>query len=195
MAAGVEYVNSYPVANGTSAEGHFFRLTQTTSGYIPLGKRITFAMQGRAGYNVKVPWVTNSQTYPDRLFFLGGFNSMRGWVQDSLVPYELDQQLVKGTLKPEEVTARGGDLMLNARGELRFPLIGSFLDGVVFFDAGNLWKEPSNLYDMPFKLRSAAGGGLRLLTPVGPIVLDGGFNLTRRNYESLGALQFAVGLF
>jgi outer membrane translocation and assembly module TamA len=40
------------------------------------------------------------------------------------------------------------------------------------------------------------GSGVRVQTPVGPIALDYGINLTRQvAYEDFGALNFAIGLF
>jgi outer membrane translocation and assembly module TamA len=53
-------------------------------------------------------------------------------------------------------------------------------------------------------LRTAVGTGLRLQTPIGPIVLDYGINLSRLidgpndpryTYEDFGAFNFAIGLF
>ena len=35
-----------------------------------------------------------SRTYPDRLFFLGGVDSVRGFAQDSMVPEDIAEQLL-----------------------------------------------------------------------------------------------------
>ncbi len=201
FATGVEFVNWHSLENADpndpTSQGQFFRLTQTASAYLPFSKKVTLAFQLRVGENVQLR-PSQGTTYPDRLFFMGGFDSMRGWLQDSLVPYEFDKQLVEKTngLTLNQIATRGGDFMFNPRVELRFPIRSPF-DAVVFGDFGNLWREASNVFEMPFKLRAAAGVGIRWVTPVGPLVLDYGFNLTHREYEGPdpGALQFAIGLF
>jgi outer membrane protein assembly factor BamA len=200
LATSVEFVNWHSLEdnadpNVRTNQGRFFRLTQTASGYIPIAKRVTLAVQLRMGQNLQLE-PSRSTTYPDRMFFMGGVDSMRGWLQDSFVPYEFDKQLVEGTngLTLANIPTRGGDFMFNPRAELRFPISGPF-DGVVFTDVGNLWSEASNVFEMPFKVRVASGVGIRLVTPFGPLVLDYGHNLTKRPYESPGALQFTVGLF
>ena len=199
LATGVEFVNWYSLENtdpnDRTSRGQFFRLTQTASAYLPLAKKVTLAFQLRMGENLQLQ-PSRSTTYPDRLFFMGGVDTMRGWLQDSFVPYELDKQLVEHAkdLTLEKIPTRGGDFMFNPRVELRFPVIAPF-DAVVFGDFGNLWREVSNVFEMPFRLRAAAGAGIRLVTPFGPLVLDYGFNLTRHDYEDFGALQFSVGLF
>jgi outer membrane translocation and assembly module TamA len=47
----------------------------------------------------------------------------------------------------------------------------------------------------PWKLRYAAGSGLRASTPVGPLALDIGLNLDRRDWEDPFAFHFSIGLF
>jgi outer membrane translocation and assembly module TamA len=65
----------------------------------------------------------------------------------------------------------------------------------VFSDLGNLWAEAANLD--PLRVRPTAGAGLRLDTPVGPIALDWGFNLSPRAQleERDNAVHFSIGLF
>ena len=48
-----------------------------------------------------------------------------------------------------------------------------------------------------FRLRPTTGFGLRMSTPVGPIALDYGFILLRREElgEPIGSLHFSIGLF
>ena len=48
-------------------------------------------------------------TYPDRLFFMGGFDSMRGWLQDTFIPQDYADQIAHGTLactEPEQLPGR-----------------------------------------------------------------------------------------
>jgi outer membrane translocation and assembly module TamA len=84
--------------------------------------------------------------------------------------------------------------MVNPRLELRFP-IRAPLEGALFGDVGNLWTDPNDFLARPFVLRADIGAGLRVDTPVGPLVIDYGVNVTRRSYEDFGAFHFAIGLF
>lgn len=220
VAAAVEQVNSYPagaaVQNEPQYESHFFRLTQTFAGYVPLTKTITFAAELRLGENI-TPWCFQRGTpnapshwqctYPDRLFFMGGFDSMRGWLQDSFIPQDYVDQIRAGTIVCTNnqtncpgVPVRGGNLMFNPRAELRFP-IRMPIEGSLFADVGNLWSDPTYPFSHPFAMRADVGAGVRVDTPVGPLVFDYGINVTRQtnaahqSYEDFGAFHFAIGLF
>ena len=213
VSAGIEQVNSYPVKNNTALtaqqyEGHFFRLTQTLAGYIPITKVITLAAELRIGEisNVtkcRLPFDTkNTQpnaycTYPDRLFFMGGFDSMRGWLQDTFIPQEFVDQIAAsaGGFNASGIPLRGGNLMINPRLELRFP-VRLPIEGAIFGDFGNLWNDPAYALSHPPVLRADVGAGVRIGTPVGPLVFDYGINVTRHpSYEDFGAFHFAIGLF
>jgi outer membrane protein insertion porin family len=197
--------------------GHTLRFTETFSFYVPITKKITLAAEVRLGLNVQLS--SNSTTYPDRLFFMGGIDSMRGWLQDTFVPQDYADQIAKdfnlSSSNPSkftiaQVALRGGNLMVNPRLELRIPIY-SPLETVIFFDSGNTWYDASYPFvssstksGFPFPLRTAVGTGLRLQTPIGPVVFDYGINLSRLidgpsdpryTYEDFGAFHFAIGLF
>ena len=84
--------------------------------------------------------------------------------------------------------------MVNPRLELRFPILLP-VEGALFGDVGNLWTDPNDFLARPFALRADVGAGVRVDTPVGPLVFDYGINITRRPYEDFGAFHFAIGLF
>jgi len=175
--------------------GHFLKLATTISGYFPLPfyKKIIFAATLRLGGIVQL--TQNSTTYPDRFFFMGGIDSLRSFQQDSMLPQDAVDQINKGTLTASQVAIRGGNLLVNPRAEFRIPLSGP-IETVVFFDAGNLWQDAGYPFQNGVSFRAAAGTGIRVQTPVGPIALDYGFNLTRYTlFEDIGALNFAIGLF
>jgi outer membrane protein assembly factor BamA len=213
-----------PTSGGTAvpdapqAAAHFVRMTQTFAGYIPITKNVSFAAELRLGENVKVAACDfknadpNSQqapgaycTYPDRLFFMGGFDSMRGWLQDTFMPQEYANQIAQPQNQPPNaplcassssnclIPLRGGNLMVNPRFELRFP-IRAPLNAAVFADFGNLYLDPADIIT-DFRLRADVGAGIRVDTPVGPLVFDYGVNVTRRPFEDFGAFHFAIGLF
>lgn len=199
ITAEIEHVNAFPANAETEITSHFLRLSGRIAGYVRLtrgGLSLAFSMA--AGGNVQL--VTDSRTYPDRLFFLGGFNTHRAFLTDSMVPEDVAQQILNPDLtipRSERLTiddigVRGGDLSLNPRAEMRIPL-GETFATCLFVDAGNLWVDPAAVD--PFKMRFGAGSGIRLNTPIGPLALDYGINLQRRPWEDFGAVHFSVGLF
>ena len=219
-AAGFEQANSFPIATGgvdptTQFESHILRLTQTVAGYIPITSKISLAAELRVGEIVNISSCASLKqavsssgtpvalpsycTYPDRQFYMGGFDSMRGWLQDAFIPQEYLDQIDTGKVVCTsqsncQVPLRGGNFMLNPRLELRFPL-KSPLDAAVFGDFGNLWNDPSYIIEHGLSFRADIGAGIRVQTPVGPLVFDYGFNVARKSYEDLGAFHFAIGLF
>ena len=188
-----------------SVPSDFLRYTSRIAGYVRLSDRgLALAMSFRWG--VIQHLLSGSQTYPDRLFFMGGVDSLRGFLQDSVVPQDIAKRLLDPSsgLSLNDVVIRGGDVFLNPRAELRIPLGGS-IETALFMDAGNLWTDPARV--QPFNLRYAVGTGLRIATPIGPLVFDYGFNVDRvlddffpkrdnqRFWEDLGAFHFSIGLY
>jgi outer membrane protein assembly factor BamA len=134
---------------------------------------------------------------------------LRGFLQDALVPEDVAQKLLdpSAQLGIDQVVIRGGDVFINPRLELRIPLTDS-IETALFFDSGNLWTDPHALSVSDFfKLRYATGSGIRIGTPIGPLVFDYGFNIQRvldaidtsrpnqRYWEDIGAFHFSIGLF
>ncbi len=228
VSAGIEHVHSNPADSSASQDtgcagampittgkplidpfqsvpSDFLRYTSRFAGYVRLNdKGLALAMSFRWG--VIQHLLSGSQTYPDRLFFMGGVDSLRGFLQDSVVPQDIAKRLLDPSsgLSLNEVVIRGGDIFVNPRAELRVPLGGS-VETALFLDAGNLWTDPARVD--PFDLRYAVGTGLRIATPIGPLVFDYGFNVDRvlddifpkrdnqRFWEDIGAFHFSIGLY
>lgn len=214
---GVEHVTAIPADRSAGSCGdrassvfaatcsELLRLTNRLAAYLPLNDDgLAIAASFQWGYIQHL--TPTSRTYPDRLFFMGGVDTIRGYLQDSLVP----QDLADAVLDPnsgfniDAVVLRGGDVFINPRLELRIPLSRS-ISTAFFVDSGNVWSDPANID--PTRLRYAFGTGLRVGTPVGPLVFDYGFNLDRmmhvlgsssgqgRFWEDIGAFHFSIGLF
>jgi outer membrane protein insertion porin family len=217
VSASIEHVRATPVggedeqtATGepsvfAATVSQFLRFNNRLAGYVRLSdKGLAIAASFRWGYNHQL--IDNSQTYPDRLFFMGGVDSLRGYLQDSMVPEDIAEQLLdpNSELTLNEVVIRGGDVFINPRLELRIPISGD-VQTALFLDGGNLWRDPTRVD--PLALRYAAGTGLRIGTPIGPLVFDYGFNVDRvldelypereaqRFWEDIGAFHFSIGLF
>jgi outer membrane protein insertion porin family len=230
ISGSIEHVHANPVGDTASQAARssgtgpfdpvvsdFMQYTSRVAGYLPLSKRgMALALSFRWGLNSQL--IERSHTYPDRLFFMGGVDTIRGFTQDSLIPEDIAEQLLDAhalavsdpgdneLLTVDRILIRGGDVFVNPRAELRIPLTTS-VQTALFLDSGNLWSSIRAFQDLTFRLRYAAGTGIRIATPVGPLVFDYGFNLERvldniapsrkrqRFWESLGAFHFSIGLF
>src|SRR5262249_22112953 len=146
-------------------------------------------------------------------FFLGGSTSLRGFREDGVLAEDRRAELARdlsncrsvvlptacspqsqALLAGQELVGEGGELFTLGKAELRLAAYGA-VDLGVFFEAGNLWLNPSN-FDL-LRLRYVTGAGLRYGTPVGPLALDVGFNLTqdRALNEPAAQVHFSIGLF
>ncbi len=194
LTGSVEHAHVYPIDTSEGARpADFLRLTATAGGYVRLTERgLAFALLARAG--VIHHLVRGSETYPDRLFFLGGYDSFRGLFRDSLLPQDVADAAATNAdpRAAARLAVRGGDVFLNPRSELRVPVWGP-LETALFVDAGNVWVDPGRIE--PWRLRYAAGSGLRAVSPVGTVAFDYGFNLAPRPWEGLGTFHFSIGLF
>ena len=88
----------------------------------------------------------------------------------------------------------GGNALLFNNMELRFPLIGDNIGGVLFHDMGNVY---SSLGDMSFRFHQttcrtsitcvhAVGFGIRYRTPIGPIRVDLAYSINPPSYNGFG---------
>jgi outer membrane protein assembly factor BamA len=186
--------------------GNTLRGTLSATVYVPVVPLpfgnivVASTLRGGVNYNLERCKVT----YTNRQFFLGGAETLRGWLQDSLIPQDVfdnqggppadctDGPTMGGNTDGSALaySQRGGDVFLLMRNEVRVPIFSTGLVLGLFWDFGNLWKDLRNVphYVDPrtgqvvngIALRHAAGVGLRYVTPIGPVGLDLGFNLSPR---------------
>ena len=136
---------------------------------LPAGRRVVLALGGRLGAAHGFPRVVEDETVQDlpasERFFAGGDTTVRGFSLDRLGT----EETITATGFP---TGGNGVIILNA--ELRAAVRGPF-DAVTFVDAGNVFKNVSDL-DIT-NLRPAVGFGIHYRSPVGPIRVELGFNV------------------
>lgn len=135
----------------------------------------------------------------DRLFLLGGINSLRGFKYYSVGPRKRSEQIYQKALQyehpyPAHVAERvfGGNKEFYTNWELQFPIFPKAqLLGVLFIDIGTAYNKISAI-----DFRSNWGFGLRMFTPVGPIRLEMGFPFNPRPQfgEESSELQITMGL-
>ena len=141
--------------------------------------------------------------HPQKRFFSGGANSVRGVAQYLLGPRLLTVDAVADLIGPTDrwpgcsaqdvnagrcdvaalveadegafnVQPVGGASMLEGSLELRFPVWGENLRGAAFVDAGNIWPEGADI--QPSTLAVTPGVGIRYFSPIGPVRVDVGYN-------------------
>ncbi|NOT26910.1 MAG: BamA/TamA family outer membrane protein [Acidobacteria bacterium] len=156
---------------------------------VPVPRRVVLALGGRLGLahgfrrsvpregadgqpvrdESGAPIVDVVQDLPaSERFFAGGDTTVRG--------FSLDRLGTAATISPTGFPTGGnGLIVLNA--ELRTAVVGN-LGMVAFFDAGNVFPRIGDI--SVSDIRAAAGAGLRYQSPVGPIRIDLGFKLDRR---------------
>ncbi len=157
------------------SESNFYKLNVSTSFYRGLNKWLTLAVAFRGGF-AEGFGDTKELPIVER-FYLGGRNSVRGFPQNGLGPKSKDNSPI------------GGNAFVSGNLEFRIKAWKS-LGFVLFLDTGNVWER---IKDIDFNLRYTAGIGLRYSTPVGPIRIDYGHKLDRKEGESSGEIHFSIG--
>ena len=116
---------------------------------------------------------------------MGGPKSLRGYTIKNVGPRD-----VLGN-------PLGGNQYLLLNAELQYPFTKGFR-GFVFYDRGNLYDGGSNIsttsttWDLG-KMRDSIGGGIRFISPFGPIGFADGIKLDRATGEESGEFHFSAG--
>lgn len=151
-------------AKGTPFAGGSFDYLQVTP-----EARAFYTLAGTtAAARVRVGRITGDVPVSER-FYGGGVSSHRGFSPRRLSPMD-----------PVTGLVIGGAELLETSFELRHGLgspYGIDLGGVVFLDGGDVTSRVGEL-DVG-NLHWAVGGGLRWLSPIGPVGLDVGYRLNR----------------
>jgi len=154
----------------------FVHVLVRNSTYYPIGKRVVFARSTEIGD------ISSFHYFGDPVdaiplaerFFSGGSNSNRGFPEDQAGPRD------GATGFP-----LGGNALFFNQHELRFPLIGDNIGGVLYHDMGNVFSSfdkitfrtsQHGVQDFDYMVH-AVGFGIRYRTPVGPLRVDLGYSI------------------
>ncbi len=164
-----------PIALGSSAD--FARLFGQYAFYKPLHS-VVVANSIRIG--LASPFA-NSFVPTSQLFFSGGGTSLRGFPIDQAGPQRLVPfcNVLQGESGCVNITVPvGGKQLVILNSEVRFPMgIMKALGGVIFYDGGNVYSA-INLHNFANNYTNTVGFGLRYATPIGPVRIDVGRNLS-----------------
>ncbi|HYI93857.1 MAG TPA: BamA/TamA family outer membrane protein [Bryobacteraceae bacterium] len=164
------------------SERNFTRVLLRNATYHRVSRNTVLARQTQFGVIAPFsapPGITEQQSVPlPERFFGGGADSLRAFPFNQAGPRDTGEAVVPGgpTSQPTGFPLGGNALLFN-NVELRFPLLGSNVGGVLFHDMGNVY---SRLADLSFRVRQrdlndfnymvhAVGFGIRYRTPIGPI--------------------------
>lgn len=165
---------------GGALEGdnYFTKYNARSAWFFPLFQNSSFSVQGKWGFVEQRP---GGRLPIYEKFTLGGINTVRGFDYGSISPVD--------SLTGDKI---GGEKMMLYNAEFRFPLQKEQgVMGVLFFDAGNVFTkyEPYSFDG----IRRSAGTGIRWYTPVGPLRLEWGYNLDRKEGEPSSNWEFTIG--
>ena len=167
------------------SERQFFRILTQGQYYHELVPEVVLASSLRIGLIRAFDQASNvSSENPvpiSERFFSGGATTLRGLPVDLAGPLLRDDEtgeiiLVDEFGNPEPAgrpVPLGGNALLIANIELRFPLAGWF-SGALFYDFGNVFSSFTDVSSAGFS--NAVGLGLGVATPVGPVRFDVGYN-------------------
>ena len=155
----------------------YARIQADASAYLPIGKRVVAAGRIRLG---SIPGTEIANIAPSRRFYAGGGGSVRGYGYQQIGP------------RDSLGTPSGGRSLTEFSIEARIKtgLFGGAVSVVPFLDAGSVEASVTpRLRDM----RYGAGLGLRYQTGFGPIRIDVGTPLNRREGDSRIAVYVSLG--
>jgi outer membrane protein insertion porin family len=158
------------------SQRNFTRLLARNATYYQLSKRLVLARSTAFGDIQAFRYSGNpvdAVPLPER-FFGGGGTSHRGFGENQAGPRDLQTGF-----------PIGGNAQFFNQVEMRFPLIGENIGGVLFHDMGNTYSTLNNLsfrvkqndlQDFDFMVH-AVGLGVRYRTPIGPVRVDMAYSL------------------
>ena len=155
----------------------YFRTGIAGAWYYRIDRNYQLALGGSA--NLIVPSGESDELPIDLRLFSGGARSIRSFPERELGPRSFNG------------FPTGGEASWTTHAELTRTLAGS-LKATAFVDAGALGRDYTEFASADIEL--AAGLGLRLDLPIGPVRLEYGHNLTRDSGEPAGTFHFAIGV-
>lgn len=159
------------------SQADFSRLLARNSTYHPLGEKLVLARTFSFGW-LNPLRIAPELSFEDQVplperFFAGGSSTLRSFPQNQAGPRD-----------PVTGFPLGGNALLIFGTEVRFPLFGRNIGGVLFHDAGNVYStvqklsfrvSQRDLQDFNYMVHDA-GLGVRYRTPIGPIRVDISFS-------------------
>jgi outer membrane protein assembly complex protein YaeT len=173
----------------------FLRVLGRNATYHQITRTLVFARQTQFGFIepfAAPAGLTDIESVPlPERFFGGGADSLRAVPYNQAGPRDIGAPLIPGgpASAPSGFPLGGNALLFNNL-ELRFPLLGTNVGGVLFHDMGNVYSSISSisprfkqrdLNDFNYMLQ-AVGFGIRYRTPIGPVRGDLAYSINPPAY-------------
>lgn len=172
----IEYADEF-----LGGDNVFAKYILDTVWYYPLMLDSAVMFHGRYGDG---EGIRGSEFPANERFYVGGIYTVRGFdYGKASTPSTIDQ--INGDLL-------GADKELIFNLEYVIPLVKEArINGVIFYDAGSGFGKDDSITISD--LRTSAGGGFRWLSPIGPLRLEWGYNLSPKRGERQGIWEFSIG--
>jgi len=162
---------------GLGGDNYFAKALIDSGWYFPVVWDTTFALRGRLGYASGL-WGKKLPLY--ERFYVGGIYTVRGLGFGEAGP------------RNEKGEKIGGNKELIFNTEYIFPIAKEVrLKGLVFFDTGRAF-DTGEKFSIG-ALRETAGLGVRWISPIGPIRIEWGYNISPKPGEGRSKLEFTFG--
>ena len=147
------------------------------SHYFPMPRGAVLELRGRLG--LAQPYGDTEKIPISERFFAGGAYTIRGYEERKVGPVDNNGDPL------------GGASMVVGNIEYTYPLF-SFLKVAAFYDVGNVWEKMGDIFSSQDGngginsggFKSGLGIGLRINTPIGPIMLDYGIPMDKASGEN-----------
>ncbi|WP_353684896.1 outer membrane protein assembly factor BamA [Thermodesulfovibrio sp. 3907-1M] len=163
---------------GLGGDTGFWKSLLDLGWYLPIFEESTLHLRGRIGMSDTL----FGKKYPlYERFYVGGLDTIRGVGYGEAGPKDS---------KNEPIGAKRA-LIFNI--EYLFPIVSEMkLKGLIFVDIGKGYNEGEKFGS---DIKYTSGFGFRWFSPLGPVKIDYGINLNRKEGESKSKIEFGFGSF
>lgn len=177
---------------GIGGDSRFVKAEARVRWYFPLWKSEewgTFVLSPGARYDYGIGYGDQRELPLFERYFPGGINSIRGFEILSLGPRNDITDSAGRLIRRDRI---GGSQQFISNNEFIFPIVESLgLRGVMFFDAGNAFSAAQG-FDFD-EIRLSTGGGIRWMSPIGPLRIELGFPLNAKRGDDEQRVMFSFG--
>ena len=167
---------------GLGGDFEFTKTTVKTAWHFPLWGKLSGYWRGQGG------WIDDRNDTPDyEKFFLGGADSVRGVESKDTSPEEKNDD--------GDRVRVGSEVYVAFNHELHYP-VGEELGlvAIAFVDMGDLWRKADDVEFEFDAMVKTFGGGVRWLSPMGPLRLEYGYVFDSGDSDADGGkFEFTMG--
>jgi outer membrane protein insertion porin family len=184
--AGVRDGLTFTVSVPGVSDIDYYILSYQQYAFLPLPFKFIYALNGQVSYGG--PYGKTTQYPPFKNFFVGGPDTVRGWVAGTLGPQD-----------PNLLLPIGGRAMFYAQNEFVIPRFGKDTSGsgsyrlALFFDIGNAFNSFGE-FNLP-NLRESYGLAATFLTPLGAMKFSYAFPINSKPGDQTERFQFTLGAY